>query len=502
LKKIGIPYIIIIVVGILLLYVQPIYFNYPIYYDSGVFSYVGSIINNSKLPYIDAWDHKGLWIYFYNAIGLKLWNGEIRGVYILEYLSVVFSLLISIKLITKDNKLNPKIIQIYLISLIGSYALFFEGGNLPETIVFPWQLLFYTLAFCVLNGNGVPSRYSLFFLALLAGAAIFVALLTRPNNAIGIIVLTVFLFFKHDSFFKTCFLLISFLILTSVSYYVISHNLQYEMKVNYIDFNLYYSHMDFFKRCKNALIFTSLLLLSPIGIVTIIAVASTIYSFTSKIKVPSIRFLILNKNAIFLFVLIVDFLSQMVSGRVGRGYLHYTIIVLPALFVVLLVIGYFRGTALAKEDEPSVKVISFQVASFIFSGLAIFYFNYSAYVNFYHLTTVKNELISSIQKHTVDTDKIYVSWADAWIYVASRRYSFTRFIYPTPIFLSAFDGRDRLAILMNDYNKSPPEILVDWNKELFVKDISIQYLNVRFMKDYTVIESNSFYSIYKLKMAR
>jgi hypothetical protein len=501
LKKNGILNIIIIVFGVLLLYLQPIYFNYPIYYDSGVFSYLGSIINSNKLPYIDAWDHKGLWIYFYNAIGLKLWNDEIRGVYILEYISVVIALLISLRIIIKCNKFNPKIIQISLVGLIGSYALFFEGGNLPETIVFPWQIMFYTLALYVLNLSATPSSKSLFCLAFVAGMAIFTALLTRPNNAIGILVLTGFLFYKQNKLFKGYFLLILFSLFMSIGYYVVSSDLYNEIKINYIDFNLYYSQMNFLKRCKNAVIFTALLLASPIGIIASILIILNIHSIITKIKVYGYTLFVINKNVIFLIVLLADFLSQMVSGRVGVGYLHYTIMVLPALFVVLLIVGNTKKIIDIREGALYFKFIGFQVAAVIVSSVTLFHFNYTAYVNNYYLTGVKNDLILSIRQHSQENDTIYVSWANAWIYVASRRYSFTRYFYPTPVLLSAFDGRDRLAILMKDYKDSPPQLLVDWNNELFVKDLSIQYLTDKFASDYTLVESNSLYSIYKPKIA-
>jgi hypothetical protein len=88
-----------------------------------------------------------------------------------------------------------------------------------------------------------------------------------------------------------------------------------------------------------------------------------------------------------------------------------------------------------------------------------------------------------------------VPWRARWS-------DFTRYFYPTPILLSVFDGRDRLSILMNDYNQSPPQILVDWNNSLFGEGVSIKYLNDKFSKDYALIESNSFYSIYQLNIAK
>lgn len=499
-KRISFGNSFLIVIGFLALYIQPIYLNYPIYYDSGVFSYVGSIINHGKLPYLDAWDHKGLWIYFYNAIGLRLWNGEVRGIYILEYLLTVSSLFIALKLLINTVNFRKNIIQTSLIGLIGSYALFFEGGNLPETIVFPWQMIFYTLAFYVINCGDNLKKKALFILAVIAAISIATAILTRPNNALGILLLTLFLFYKEGRYFKKYLFIFQILVFIPVTYYVISNGLLFEMKTNYIDYNFYYSHMDFYSRIKNSIFFTSVLFLSPLGLVLISRViAFIVLNSISTWKKSKFISIIKNKNFIFFIIFVVDFLSQMVSGRVGSGYLHYSIIIIPSLFILTIIVGSLNGEVISNARWMVNKDIFYKSAIVLFSMLFVIRFNYTAYNHFYHLTDIKNEMVESIKKYSNPDDKIYVSWADAWIYVAAKRYCFTRFFYPIPVQQSAFDGRDRLAVLKDDYVKSPPKILVSWRNELFDKDVSIEYLRDNFSNNYVLAESNNYYSIYVKK---
>lgn len=499
-KKVGILNSCIVIIGLLSLYLQPIIFNYPIYYDSGVFAYVGSIINASMIPYIDAWDHKGLWIYFYNALGLKVWNGEIRGIYILEYLLVALSILSALKVILSAKVVERKYLCLSVIGLIGAYALFFEGGNLPETIVFPWQIMFYAFGFLLINSREIPAKKVLLLGATFSALALYAALLTRPNNALGIICLTLFLFFKEGGFFKKVFLSSILLLFALIGLYILSNGFLSEMKTNYLDYNFYYSHMSLDKRLKNSIFFSAILALSPLGIflvlMTIGFIASTPRNFLS---LKNIKIFSWNKNFIFFIVFAADFFSQMISGRVGVGYLHYSILILPSLFFMVIIIlpSNFKAT-----DSGYFACIFRPISMAVFCAFSFFFvvkFNYQSYINYYYLSDVKNQMVKTIQKYADPGDKIYASWADAWIYVSAQRFCFTRFFYPNPVQHSEFDGRDRLSILMGDYDHSPPKVLVDWDNRLFEKGISIDFLRNKFSSDYVIAESTKFYSIYVKK---
>jgi len=52
--------------------------------DQGVFNLEGQAILQGKTPYVDLWDHKGLFLYLLNALGLLLAGGHRVGVWVLE----------------------------------------------------------------------------------------------------------------------------------------------------------------------------------------------------------------------------------------------------------------------------------------------------------------------------------------------------------------------------------------------------------------------------------
>lgn len=102
--------------------------------DSGIFQYMGYIVTQGKIPYTDFFDHKGLVLYFINALGIlisKQW-----GVLFLQIVNM--TLLLGVwyyGLITIKNKIIR--LSIIPISLICLYP-YYSYGNLTEE----WSLLF------------------------------------------------------------------------------------------------------------------------------------------------------------------------------------------------------------------------------------------------------------------------------------------------------------------------------------------------------------------------
>ncbi|MBI4927784.1 MAG: hypothetical protein HY835_08455 [Anaerolineae bacterium] len=98
--------------------------------DSGVFQYIGWKILQGGLPYRDVWDHKGPLIYFLNGLGLFLWGGNPRGIFVLEvafYLSglaCMFWALIRL--------LHPLPALVGCAVWTALFLAFLDGGNLTE----------------------------------------------------------------------------------------------------------------------------------------------------------------------------------------------------------------------------------------------------------------------------------------------------------------------------------------------------------------------------------
>jgi hypothetical protein len=116
--------------------------------------------------------------------------------------------------------------------------------------------------------------------------------------------------------------------------------------------------------------------------------------------------------------------------------------------------------------------------------VAILYFNQFAYRHFYKTSEVVNKLVVDIQKNTLVSDKIYVSYADAWIYVISKRKSFSRYFYPNAVLQIDFDDKDRVTEMLNEYKKSPPSLLVVWKSSSFEEAFSIKKMREILANDY------------------
>ena len=61
--------------------------------DADVYAYMGRLLVNGYIPYIDGWDHKGISLYFINAIGYLLGFKSIIGIKISEVFLISYSFL-------------------------------------------------------------------------------------------------------------------------------------------------------------------------------------------------------------------------------------------------------------------------------------------------------------------------------------------------------------------------------------------------------------------------
>lgn len=501
------------------LYIQAIYFNFPIYYDSGVFAYVGSVINSGKLPYVDVFDHKGLFIYIFNSLGLRAFDGDIRGVYVFELCVIATSFLFSLVFIRKILSGMSIDASMAFVALVASYAILFEGGNLPETLTFPWQLTFYSYAAYILTSNS-KENYKVVLLVFFALIALFVGLFTRPNNALGVLFLSWILSIRVGGRFFYTFTTFSLLIGCFVAYLIQSAGLHYDLYNQYIQYNFYYSklNLSLIRRLMNSCAFILLILLSPSGFFLVLKMwnnrkaikiqprpqinSQQILSISILIKIKQNISALTNciKNIktlnIFCLIFFVDLLSQLISGRFGRGYLHYGVIVLPSLFITTILClnahSIYSQLFQLKRNIP-LKGISL----ILFVGIAsAINFNYFAFNSFYKNNDIVKKLSVDIENNSTSNEKIYVSWADAWIYVLSHRGSFSRYFYPNPIWHTDFDGKDRVSEILAEYTKSPPKLLVIWKEPVFEKAFDIEKLRERLLLDYHIKIKSSEYTIY------
>ena len=119
--------------------------------DSEIFQYMGYIILQGKIPYTDFFDHKGLFLYFLNAIGLFV--NRNWGIMLLQILYMTLVLCIWYKglIMVKNLMIRLIIIPLSLVCLYHCYSC----GNLTED----WCLLFISYPLmCYIRNTEINKR--------------------------------------------------------------------------------------------------------------------------------------------------------------------------------------------------------------------------------------------------------------------------------------------------------------------------------------------------------
>lgn len=144
--------------------------------DGGAFAYAGWAITQGQTPYRDFWDHKPPGIYYVNALGLTLADGEYIGVRYLETLFVVAALIATWLLAARRFGAVPAGIAVTWMAIFASHPSFLETENLTEI----YSSLLSALAFAVLLSSDAR-RVS----PAIAGALLATAFLFKPVALAG-----------------------------------------------------------------------------------------------------------------------------------------------------------------------------------------------------------------------------------------------------------------------------------------------------------------------------
>lgn len=98
--------------------------------DGGLFMYMGDQVLKGKLLYVDIWDNKGPLIFYLNALGLFLGQGNRWGVWGLEFIFVFLAAFLGFMLMKRMWGLAPAIFGTFL-WLVGFNSVM-RGGNFTE----------------------------------------------------------------------------------------------------------------------------------------------------------------------------------------------------------------------------------------------------------------------------------------------------------------------------------------------------------------------------------
>ena len=116
------------------------------YTDSSVFTYVGRVMQQGGMPYLDTFDHKGPLLYLIEVLGLTI-HREI-GIWILEVVSLTIGLIYTYRCARLYGCERVSSCVAVFLTTLSLAAFFFDGGNIEEEYAFPLLMI---ALFCFLK---------------------------------------------------------------------------------------------------------------------------------------------------------------------------------------------------------------------------------------------------------------------------------------------------------------------------------------------------------------
>lgn len=290
--------------------------------DQAVFLYMGREMVKGRVPYVDLFDHKGLFFYFLQALGTLLsFPGTYSGVWLLELLNCfVFCLLLYRLAGLVSGSRTVCRSTVFAVAFL-SWSWVFDGGNLTEEYALPWLALA-LLIFLRYFLSGQYRKRDIFFLGLGCGAVAMI----RVNMAalwVFLVPLTLLqmLTAKRQREILPCaglFTLGLAAVCVPVLAYTLATSSLDEMIRYYLLFNMEYSADGAGLRA----VFNTMLLLICLFPLGIGAFAASVFyragDSRQMRRLHGINFLTFAFSALF-------------ASISGRTYVHYAVVLLPML---------------------------------------------------------------------------------------------------------------------------------------------------------------------------
>ncbi len=436
--------------------------------DSGSFLYMGQQVLHGKTPYLDFWDHKGPLIFYIEALGLGLANGNRFGVWLLECFSLSTAGVIGYLLIKKNFSAQVALWGVF--ALIYAFGAMIVGGNFTEEYSLPFNLLSILLFYQYLK-----SRWKMHLLFI--GAILSFNLLLRPNNAAlqVVILLVIFLTGLYSrkiaqTIGKLFWVFLgSLLVLVPVCFYLFTKGVLVDSIYAAFIFNLNYVGDPAFSKLS-VLVFFILASGWPCWF-AFVGYGMLLWDLKRRVFPMPVE--------VMLVVLIGFPLEMLLSTLGGRPYLHYALVFLP--YIAILNAFLLHSFLLfAKTSSDRLKKFSLALVVIITLGASL-WINMEFYKRLYQAGSNLSEqsvLVRYIRNHTNPTDTILVWTEEPSIYFLSEREAPTRFYAPSLFLIENFATQQNKDEFLSDLRRKRPVLLLDANNFVFPDLAPAASLNV------------------------
>jgi len=419
------------------------------YTDSTVFIYIGKIMQNGQVPYLDAFDHKGLLQYVINYIGLCV--GGKTGIWVYEIISLFISLIICFKtvLIITNSRMLSFFSILCAFALLGSY---FEGGNLTEEYALPFisiSLYIFTKHFFT-KENSIKT-----FNIIVLGFSFAAVIMLRPNMiAVWIVYCTaaIIKLLKEKQYsifvkYVICFLIGTFVVFIPCIIYFIANSAFFAFIAQYFEFNFKYSSSAGARKVLYSIIYFSSTTVFALSMIVYALLVANIRKYNSFIVFSGIAYLLLT--------IILVTISGMNFG-------HYGMVLIPCYIIPM---GYFlefvRTKFLVKYNTCSKLIVLLVIVCVITKPQLLdfgHFFTASVIRVIKNKPSAKSKLIQFIEANTTANDKIIVFGNRVTIYLESNRYSASKYFYQYPV--GSIDKRIATEFI-KDIKLKNPKIIAD-----------------------------------------
>lgn len=469
--------------------------------DSGVFLFTGWRILNGDIPYVDFWDHKPPIIFFINALGLLLFNGDRWGVWIIEFISLWIASYLGFRLLKGlFGEFTAFIVTFFWLY---SFVFLIARGNFTTEYVLPFQFATLYLFYKALRKN--DNKLSYFFMGIFGGITFF-----TKQTSIGIwLAIGIFLLIQairdreiSNALKKMLSLLGGGMVVAIIicGYFFINDALVafWDSAFNY---NFIYSTANgtlLSTRFKNLIDFS---VISKLGFVNFSFLGIFIYiylSFQKKLTLTK------PQNSLLILMLLNFPIEVLLVNVTGSPYGHYFSTLLPVLALSTGFVFYLIDKRILHFDDISLThqriVIIVTILIFALTGFIDYYEKRKEIINI----KINESLIHYIQEKTLPDEEILVWGAETAINFHTKRNSPTRYVYQYPLMKEGYTSEEKILEFLDDIIINQPKYIIDSRNDFmpfFVFPIYSEKIEEKLDHIFTIyeeVEEVNLWKVYQL----
>ena len=471
--------------------------------DDSVFYYIGKAMTNGQMPYRDIFDHKGPTLHIFNWIGASI--AERPGIWIVDMILMFVVFLFAYKACKNFTSKFASITAVVALALL--WVPSYRPGNRVEEYAMPFIFIGLYYFTCYFANGYKFKKYQLVVL----GFTFICVFMLRPNMiavwAVFVLIILVMEIWKKR--FKNLFMYMGLFIVGMLIYLVpllvwfYATGTLNDFMYQYFEFNVLYTGSTtgidklkavvkyFFKFVKYGYVY--------------IVIALFYFAFFAKFIYMKIKKMEVNySKVIFVFgyavYTVLSFAFMIMSLR---GYSHYFMpflacLIMPYAMAIDGVINFFTGSGMIKNK----KLTRIFVSALVIFSLYGLYLQYDTVVKEMRTKNADYERLiavtDAIREYSNPDDRISIYGNSTRYYTWSDRYSFSKYIYQTPIgMIDDNVAKEYIA----EFKANPPVVFViagrgEYNKAIDSK--IVKFIEEFKAEHYTLVKTVKTTEIYQL----